>query len=125
MPSKNWNEPADVLEAGQIGGERNTGSMSNNYDVTKEECNITRITGSTETLIASAPVFLMGVIYNTTSSGTLTARDAAAISGGSAGKLVVDATRDIDTKATRFEIGLTVQGSAAGTDVSILWRPIA
>lgn len=91
---------------------------------TAEECNATRVVGLTETLITNAPARFMGFIFNTTSSGTMSLRDAVATGGASTPKFLPDATRDVNSKAARFENGITAQGSAAGTDVTILWRPI-
>jgi len=119
-----------TFEQGQVGGERNTSSTTNNYDVVKQECNVTRVTGVTETLISASPCYVLGVYANngaSASTGYASLRDASATGGASTPKLDVRATgADApDFKATRFENGLTVQGSAAGTDVSVLWRPIA
>lgn len=119
-----------TLEQGQVGGERNTSSTSNNYDVIKQECNVTRVTGTTETVISASPCYLLGVYANngaSASSGYANLRDASTTGGASTPKIVVRATGGDcpDLKATRFENGLTTEGSAAGTDVSILWRPIA
>lgn len=118
------------MEQGQVGGERNTSSSTNNYDAVKQECNVTRVTGNTETLISASPCFVLGVYANngaSASTGYTSLRDASAIGGASTPKLDVRATGGDcpDLKATRFENGITVQGSAAGTDVSVLWRPIA
>lgn len=115
---------------GVHGGERNTASASNNYDAVKQECNATRIVGSTETLVTAAPAYFMGYYANkdaTPSSGTAAIRDAAAISGASTPKHVVDATAGQcpPLKDAVFQNGITVQGSAAATDITIQWRPVA
>lgn len=132
--SDNWNlagtnGAGHTLEQGQIGGERNTTSSTNNYTVIKQECNVTRVTGVTETLISASPCYVLGVYANngaSASSGYASLRDASATGGASTPKVDVRATGGDcpDLKAVRFENGVTVQGSAAGTDVSVLWRPI-
>lgn len=103
-------------------GERNPDSPSNSFVSQSGEWNETRVTGLTETLINNAPTLFGGFIFNTTSAGTLSVRDAAAIGGGSTPKMIPDATRDVKLDGDKYLTGLTVQGSAAGTDVTVRWR---
>lgn len=86
------------------------------------KCLQIRSVGSTEALVLAGPVVVHGYYANHGSSGQLTARDAAAISGSNV-KLIVDATAHAnkDLFGARFEAGLTLQGSAAGTDVTVFY----
>lgn len=119
-----------VRETGQVGGERNTSSTTNNYDAVKQECQPTRVVGNTETLITNSPCFVLGYVANNgavASSGYVDFHDANA-TGSGAGTIKMQARATggdcPDLKALRFETGLTIQGSAAATDVTVFWRPI-
>ena len=109
-------------------GEENSSSIPASRVRVTENWNTTRVIGATETLISNAPCRIGGVYANATSVGTISTRDAAAIAGGTTAKHVLDATAfakaDGAIKGTRFEIGLTVQGFAAGTDFSVQWMNI-
>ncbi len=76
----------------------------------------------TEAVVLTGPVVVYGCYANHGSSGQLTMRDAAAISGSNV-KLIVDATAHANKElfGARFESGLTLQGSAAGTDVTVFY----
>lgn len=83
-----------------------------------------RVTAATEVVISVDPVRLVGYYANLGSTGTATLRDAGAIGGASAGIVVVDATAHAnkDLFRTRTSTGLTYQGSAAGTDITVVFE---
>lgn len=117
---------AHVTEQGQIGGERNSSSTTNNYDAVHEECNYSRFApaATTETVITAAPCFVYGFI-GITGTGTLTLRDsataAASVSPLPAFTLAVGGVVSFPA-AIIFEYGLTAQ-IGTGTDVvTLLWR---
>lgn len=116
------------LEQGQIGGERNTSSSTNNYDAIHEECSYNRFApaGTSETVITAAPCFVYGFV-GITGTGTLTLRDSATAAGATsplpAFTLAVGTVVTLPA-AIRFENGLTAQ-LGTGTDVcTIFYRAI-
>jgi hypothetical protein len=110
-----------------IAGERNVSSSTNSYLVVKQECNITRTSGTSEVLVSAAPVHVLGIIAESATAGTCTLRDAAATGGGTTGYTVTTLAsvtpRDWDLKGARMETGLTYQVGTGGNYL-ILWRPI-
>lgn len=118
----------DVFEKGQIGGERNPSSSTNNYDAVHEECSYSVFAPgvTTETVISTVPVFIYGLIGKV-GVGTITLRDTAtAIAAASplppfnlgvAGVVAFPA-------AIRFESGLTAQLGTATDSIVVLWRQI-
>lgn len=128
---KSTTNAAWTLEKGQIGGERNTASSTNNYDVVKHEANSTILdTVITEQAVsASAPAYLLGVHAHTALAGTLTIKGFTNVAGtatdlifplGSVGALLPAGT------ARRCEVALTATLSSALDygRVIIDWRPI-
>ncbi len=116
-----------VHQATRHGGERNTDSETNSYDVVRQECNVTRLDiGTTETLVTGAPCHVLGIIGNDANSGYTDLIDAAATASGNTPKVRTNVADGgyVDLKGARFELGLSVDGEAAAHDVSILWRPI-
>ena len=87
------------------------------------QCLQHRFTNTTEVLVLTGPVVLYGYYANHGSTGQLTIRDAGAI-GGSNVKLIVDATAHANKElfGARFESGLTLQGSASATDVTVFFE---
>ena len=117
-----------AIEQGIIGGGANEGDRVNNITYVGERANITRVVGNTETLIASVPARLIAIIAGkgaTPSSGYVSVRDAFATGGASTPIMEPDATVDHDGHGVICANGITVQGSAAATDVSVLWRPLS
>lgn len=119
---------AHTLEQGVIGGERNTSSLTNNYDAVKEESSYTRLApgATTEQVVTNAPAFLYGWV-GVTGTGTLTLRDsatAAATTSPFPAFTLAAGTIVTLPAAIRFENGITAQ-LGTGTDVvTLFWRPI-
>ena len=110
-----------------IAGERNEDSATLGYQVVRQEATATRADiGTTETLITASPAHLLAVIPNTGHTGDLEIRDAAAITGGSTPIFVLDLGpgEPAFLGGARFENGITVDGTDAACDVTILWRAI-
>lgn len=82
-----------------------------------------RVTGTTETVVHAGRVKVFAVVDNQ-GSGTVTLRDDAAADGG-ASVCVLTATGLSNLDGVEFSTGLTAQGSAAGTDVTIVYQPVA
>jgi hypothetical protein len=65
-----------TLERGVIGGERNTSSLTNNYDAVKHEANsnILQNVATAQNIGTSGttPIYLMGIQIRTALTGTLT-----------------------------------------------------
>jgi hypothetical protein len=108
-----------------LAGERNPGTP-NEYQAFVPEAVLTRADiGTTETLITDAPALLVAVIPNAGHTGNVSIRDAAAISGGSTPKLVLDLLpgEPCAVWGAKFANGITVDGSDAACDVTLIWRP--
>ena len=125
IPRGRTGDADHAFEQGQIGGGEGEDDASTAITRVVGNWNLTRVIGNAETLISAVPCRFGGFVFNTTSAGTVSLRDASATGGGSTPKIIADATRDVFTLGDRFPTGLTVQGSAAGTDVTVRWRPIA
>ena len=71
---KSTSNAAWTLQKGQVGGERNTASASNNYDATKHEANATVLNTAitAQAVSGGAPAYLMGIQIHTALAGTLT-----------------------------------------------------
>jgi hypothetical protein len=128
VAQKSINGAAQTAEQNQIGGERNTSSSTNNYDVTHAECNKTRFAPATtaETVITAAPAFLYGFVGKI-GTGTLTIRDSATASGANTDFPVYTlavGTMVAFPAAIRMENGITGQLSTSTDEVTIFWRPI-
>lgn len=82
---------------------------------------IQRVTGTTEVVVSLAPCSVFAIIENQGSTGHVSLRNAAAIGGGATP--LIDAGTDKDCKGAPFTAGLTVQGSEAGADFTVLARP--
>lgn len=126
--SKATGNAAWTLEQGQIGGERNSSSSTNNWDAVHEESNYTLFApgGTSETVVSAVPVFVYGFLGKT-GTGTLTLRDSSTASATTspfpAFTLAVAGMVTFPA-AIRFENGLTAQ-LGTGTDaVAIFTRPI-
>lgn len=122
-----------TYERGIIGGERNTSSLVNNYDVTKHECNSTILQNvATVQNIGTGgntPIYLMGIQIRAALTGTLTIVGFTDPRGtpknwvlpiGSVGQILPPGN------ARRLENGCTMQLSAGadGDLVVVDWRPI-
>lgn len=120
-----------IREQGQIGGERNTSSTTNNYDATKHECNSTILNTqiTAQAISAGAPAFLMGIHIHTALAGTLTIAGLTNLAGTATDwVLPIGAVGTIlsSGNARRCETALSATLSSA-TDygrVMIDWRPI-
>lgn len=125
---------AFAIEQGQIGGERNTSSTTNNYDATKHECNSSVLSAGTGAknigAAGTTPIFLMGIYANAALVGTLTITGFTAEDGVTAANLVIPIGASgwllAPGNARRCETGCTVAKSSASDDGKILidWRPI-
>lgn len=110
--------------------ERDIGTSNGYVTARRGDWLQTRVIGTTEVLVSNAPCHVAYVVANNgavASTGYASLRDASAIGGGSTPKREVRATGGSDNSdehGARYENGLTVQGSAAATDVTVLWRPL-
>lgn len=126
-------QAAHVMEAGVVGGERNTSSLTNNYDVTKHECNSSILanvaTAQNIGTGGTTPIYLMGIQIRNALTGTLTITGLTDPSGvaknwvlpiGTVGQALPPGN------ARRCENGCTMTLSAAadGDLVVVDWRPI-
>lgn len=129
---KGTSNAAHVLEAGVVGGERNTSSPTNNYDATKHEANrSTLVAGTAAQNIGTGgttPIYFMGVIVHTALAGTLTIVGFTDTAGAAAS--VVLPIGFVGAwgvgNAARCETGCTVTKSSAVDDGRIVidWRPL-
>lgn len=119
-----------------VGGERNTGSIINNYDAVKHECNRTILSaGITAKSIAvgNPAIYLMGVHVHAALSGTLTVAGLFAEDGTTAASYVLPVGfvgHYGFANAVRFEVaggGCIMTKSSALDDgkISVDWRNIA
>lgn len=125
---------AKSLETGVIAGERNNSSLTNNYDVTKHECNGSVLSAGTGAKNigsgGTTAIYLMGVYISAALVGTLTITGLTAEDGSTAANLVIPigAVGWVLTpgNARRCEAGCTMTKSSASDDTKILvdWRPI-
>lgn len=126
----------DILP-GQVGGERNTLSQSNNWDSIRAECNTSILASSAAAQNIGTggvtPVFLMGVLINGVTTGTVTITGFTNPDGSTAAPWVIAAGTYVNAailppgNARRCESGCTVTCSVAadGPKVLIDWRPIS
>lgn len=121
------NGGAHVIEQGQIGGERNTSSSTNNHDVVHEETNKTFFNpnATTEQVIINAPAYFYGFVGKV-GTGTLTIRDSATAIGAVTDFPVYTLAvgTHVDFPAVRMENGITLQCSVGTDEVTVFWRPI-
>lgn len=103
----------------KLAGERNTGT-SNEYSVAVPEGTPTRVTGATETLINATPGLVFSIVLNAGHTGNIELRNASSTGGGSTPIFILDATAT--ELGASFDTGITVKGSVAGSDFTILWR---
>lgn len=116
---------------GITGGERNTTSQANNYDVIKEECNITILSDTSAHTIgagAADDTFLMGILILLNAAAATATIAGFQDHAGAAANIVLTGSTSVDTyynfKASRNIKGaLTVTGSVA-SKVIVFWRPI-
>lgn len=90
--------------------------------------NLTRQTGTTaETVISTAPALVMAILPNATTTGTVTLRSASTASGSAALHVAAIGLTQQGAQFGPFGVlfpdGLTVQLSAAGDAVGIVWMP--
>ena len=103
------------------------GGSNAHLDV-KRRANAVRKTGNSEVLITNAPCYVMGYVANkgaSASTGYFQLRNASATGGASTPIMEPDGTGGVQSEWADlyFDTGLTWQGSAAGTDITIMWRP--
>ena len=89
--------------------------------------NQTRVTGVTEVLIGAGRVALIELLPENTTTGTITLRDAAAIGSGVTAfhTCAVGVTQlgKPFSDGIKLMAGLTVQLSAGGDAVTVIWAP--
>jgi hypothetical protein len=122
-----------TLEQGVIGGERNTSSLTNNYDAVKHEANSNILqnvaTAQNIGTGGTTPIYLMGIQIRTALTGTLTIVGFTDPAGtaknwvlpiGTVGQVLPPGN------ARRLESGCTMTLSVAadGDFVVVDWRPI-
>lgn len=119
-----------AVEPGQVGGERNTSSSTNNYDVIKNECNGTIISVQTAVTLgggAADDTFLLGLHIHTALTGTCVIAGLADAAGAAASyTLPVGTVGHVPFYGVRNAKGaLTVTCSTVGdaNKVLALWRP--
>lgn len=126
-------DAAKTFEMAVGPGERNSGNPSNNYAVTKHECNAQTLADGTSAqnigAVGTTPVFLMGLYINAALAGTLTITGFTDPSGSSSSFVIpVGASGWVLSpgSARRMESGCTMQKSSASDNGKILveWRPI-
>ena len=118
-----------ITEQGQIGGERNTSSSTNNYDVVHAEHNGSVLSaGITAKTVSAAPCYLGGIYITTALAGTLTIAGLSDEAGTAASIVIPVATPAgfIDFFESRCETSLVITKSSATDDarIVIMWRPI-
>lgn len=121
---------AKTFEQGQIGGERNSSSTTNNYTVTRNECNVTIISVTTAVTIGGGAVddtYLLGLHIHTALAGTCVISGFADETGAAKPyTLPIGAVGHIPFYGARNTAGaLTVTCSSATDDdrVAVMWRP--
>lgn len=125
---------AKCVEQGQIGGERNPSSTTNNYDAVRNESNVTILTGTGAVTIGAGGIDdteLMGLFIMPNGGGAVTVT----VTGfpneaGAAKSLVFTGSTTVDTivnlggLALRNSLAaLTVTASVADK-AAVFWRPI-
>ena len=116
---------AHSSEQGIIGGGRNESDQTNNYTVTKEECNGTVLDGTGAVAVSSgAPAYLMGVLIIT--SGTTVAITGLLDQLGAAKTVTLTSSAASQFWAFPAIRCNTAIGATASVDddVVIFWRPI-
>lgn len=127
-----------TLEQGVIGGERNTSSLTNNYDAVKHECNSNMLANSTSAqnvgTAGTTPIFLMGITIRATTTGTVTIAGLTDVTGAAVNWVIpaTTVTGGVPVQALapgnarRMEAGCTMTCSvgADGPNVLVDWRPI-
>lgn len=120
---------AYTFERGQIGGERNSSSTTNNYTAIRNECNLTIVSATTAVTIGGGvadDTYLLGLHIHTTLTGTCVIAGFADETGvaknytlpaGTVGHIPFYGARNLIA-------GLTVTCSNAADDdkVAVLWR---
>lgn len=130
---KSINGAACVTEQGQIGGERNTASTTNNYDAIRNEANVQVLTGTGAITLGAAAAnvteFMGAVILKSAGPATLTVAGFQNESGVAkslvfTGSTTLDTVINLGGLALRADLGaLTVTASVADV-VAVTWRPI-
>jgi hypothetical protein len=127
-----------TLEQGVIGGERNTSSLTNNYDAVKHECNSNMLANSASAQNVgtggTTPIFLMGITIRATTTGTVTIAGLTDVTGAAVNWVIpaTTVTSGVPVQvlppgnARRMENGCTMTCSvgADGPNVLVDWRPI-
>ena len=128
--TKGTGQAAWTLEQGTVGGERNTSSATNNYTVTKNECNATVLSTTAAVTIgggAADDTYLLGVHIHTALAGTCVIAGFVDESGAAKSyTLPATTVGHVPMYAARNLAGaLTVTCGTAGDDdkVMVLWRP--
>ncbi len=125
---RQYSNGAAYVEPTQLAGEHNIGQSDEFQSAVDESIIVTRVIGTTETVISSVPCLIFGIIVNATSTGTCSIRDAASTGTGFTPKAVVgvDEVTDkkdfVETKGAKMMVGCTVKGSLAATDITVLAR---
>lgn len=119
-----------TYERGQIGGERNASSSTNNYDVIKNECNVTIVSTTSAVTIgggAADDTYLLGLHIHTALTGTCVITGFVDETGVAKSYTIPAGTvGHVPFYAARNAIGaLTVTCSNVADDdkVMVLWRP--
>lgn len=130
QPLKGSAGAALTLEQGQIGGERNTSSTTNNYDVIKNECNVTIIAVQTAVTIgggATDDTYLLGLHIHTALTGTCVITGFADSVGSAASfTLPAGTVGHVPFYAARNAAGaftVTLSNVADASKAAVLWRP--
>ena len=129
---------AHTVEQGVSGGERNTGSLTNNFDATKHECNSQVLANSASAQnigpLGTTPIFLMAVTIRASTTGTVTITGLTDVNGSPVSWVIpaTTVTGGVPVQALppgnarRMEGGCTMTCSVAadGPNVLVDWRPI-
>lgn len=107
-------------------GDRNDSSTTTDYKRALRTGTATRADiGTTETLITASPAVLIAVIPNALNAGNIEIRNAASTGGGATADFVLDLSpgEPVDIGA-EMDAGITVDGTDAATDCTIIWAPL-
>lgn len=119
---------AHSVEQGQIGGERNTDSSTNNYDAVHEEVNYTVVDiNDNTTTVSAAPAFFYGLYVNSVIGEDLVIKDGTTtVFTVLAASLTANTYIDFGGLGVRFETSLIIDpnDSSTETDLVVFWRAI-
>lgn len=128
-----WNQIGNAgsaysYEQGQIGGERNPSSSTNNYDAVHEEINYSVVSvADNTTTVSNAPTFFYGLYVNSAIGEDLVIEDGStAVFTVLAASLTANTYIDFGGKGIRFETSLIINpdDTSTETDLIVLWRAI-